>query len=113
MLAFKLFTDDENLGALNFYSSRPGAFTARSEQIGWLLASHAAVAFSSARSDASLHLAISSHQDVGVAVGILMERHKLSAKVAFSALQQSSQEHNTKLRKVARRITETAKPEFG
>lgn len=113
MLAFKLFTGDENLGALNLYSSRPGALTRRSEQIGWLLASHAAVAFAGARSDANLHSAISSHQDVGTAVGVLMERHKLSAEEAFSVLHKASQEHNTKLREIARLITETGGPGFG
>lgn len=44
-----LFADDEDLGALNLYSRKPGAFTETSELAGWLLASHAAVAFSSAR----------------------------------------------------------------
>jgi GAF domain-containing protein len=107
MLGFKLFTDEENLGALNLYSSRPGALTERSEQIGWLLASHAAVAFSSARSDAHLHGAISSRQDIGIALGILMERHKLSTDEAFSVLSRASQESNTKLRDVARRVAET------
>jgi GAF domain-containing protein len=113
MLAFKLFTEDENLGALTLYSSRPGAFTRRSEQIGWLLASHAAVAFASSRSAANLRRAISSHQDVGMAVGVLMERHKLSAEEAFSVLHKASQEHNTKLHEIARLITETGGPRLG
>lgn len=107
MLSFRLFTDAETLGALNLFSSRTGAFGDRSEQVGWLLASHAAVAFSSARSDAHLHTAISSRQDIGVAIGILMERHRLSADEAFSVLSRASQESNTKLRDVARRVAET------
>ena len=107
MLGFKLFTDDATLGALNLYSSRSGALTERSEQVGWLLASHAAIAFASARSDANLHGAISSRQDIGMAMGVLMERHKLSAEEAFSVLSRASQEANTKLRAVARRVVET------
>jgi AmiR/NasT family two-component response regulator len=107
MLGFKLFTDEEELGALNIYSSRAGALTERSEQVGWLLASHAAVAFSSARADAHLHGAISSRQDIGIAMGILMERHKLSADEAFGVLSRASQRTNTKLREVARKVTET------
>lgn len=107
MLSFKLFTEEATLGALNLYSSRPGALTDRSEQMGRLLASHAAVAFSSARSDADLHGAISSRQDIGIAMGILMERHKLSVDEAFSLLSGASQETNTKLREVARRVAET------
>jgi GAF domain-containing protein len=107
MLGFKLFTDEETLGALNLYSSRPEALTDRSEQMGWLLASHAAVAFSSARSDADLQVAIFSRQDIGIGIGILMERHKLSAAEAFSVLSRASQNTNTKLREVARRVAET------
>jgi transcriptional regulator with GAF, ATPase, and Fis domain len=107
VLSFQLFTDEETLGALNIYSSRPHALTDRSEQVGWLLASHAAVALASARSDAHLHGAISSRQDIGIAMGILMERHKLSPDEAFAILSRASQQTNTKLRDVARRVAET------
>jgi transcriptional regulator with GAF, ATPase, and Fis domain len=107
MLGFKLFTEHENLGALNLYSARAGALTERSEQTGWLLASHAAVAFASARSDADLQGAISTRQDIGVAMGILMERHRISADEAFETLATASQNHNIKLREVARRVAET------
>jgi GAF domain-containing protein len=107
MIGFKLFTEEQNLGALDLYSSRPGALTEYSEQIGWLLASHAAVAFASARADADLHVAISSRQDIGMAVGILMERNKLSADQAFAMLSRASQRRNVKLRELARRVVDT------
>jgi GAF domain-containing protein len=107
MLGFKLFTDEENLGALNLYASGAGALTERSEQTGWLLASHAAVAFANARSDADLHGAISTRQEIGIAVGILMERHRLSEDEAFATLAKVSQDTNTKLREIARRVAET------
>ncbi|WP_316311864.1 GAF domain-containing protein, partial [Clavibacter michiganensis] len=54
MMGFLLFTEDEDLGALNMYSYRPGAFTEADETAGWLLASHAAVAFSCARTHAQM-----------------------------------------------------------
>ncbi|GLY78552.1 GAF and ANTAR domain-containing protein [Actinoallomurus iriomotensis] len=107
MIGFKLFTEEENLGALDLYSSRPGALNDYSEQVGWLLASHAAVAFANARAEADLHIAISSRQDIGMAVGILMERHKLSTDQAFALLSRASQERNVKLREIARRVVET------
>jgi hypothetical protein len=44
MMGFLLFTDEQDLGALNLYSRKPGAFTEASELAGWLLASHAAIA---------------------------------------------------------------------
>lgn len=107
ILGFKLFTEDETLGALNLYSSRPGVFGERSEQIGWLVASHAAVAFASARTVANLHIAISSRQEIGIAVGMIMERDRVSSEEAFAVLVKASQERNIKMRELARRVTET------
>lgn len=107
MMGFLLFTDEDNLGALDLYSSRPNAFTERSERIGWLLASHAAVAFSSARTHAQLHSAMETRHNIGEAIGIVMERYKLDEDQAFAVLRKSSQDQNRKLREIVRVVTET------
>lgn len=107
IMGFCLYTEDDNLGALNMYSTRPGAFTRASETLGWLLASHAAVAFSTARTYAQLHHAMDSRHEIGEAMGIVMERYKVGEDEAFGILKKSSQDHNVKLREVARSITET------
>jgi transcriptional regulator with GAF, ATPase, and Fis domain len=108
MMGFLLFTEgDHDLGALDIYSSRPGAFTERSEQVGWVLASHAAVALSGARHDAQMHEAISSRQDIGEALGILMERYKLDEQAAFDILTKISQNRNIKIRHLAHTINTT------
>ncbi|GAA2579559.1 GAF and ANTAR domain-containing protein [Streptomyces violaceus] len=104
MMGFLLYTEDEELGALDLYSSRPGAFTEDSETAGWLLASHAAVAFSSARSHAQLEQAVATRHVIGEAMGILMGSHHLTEKEAFDVLRRFSQEKNIKLREVARRV---------
>ncbi|MGW2297730.1 GAF and ANTAR domain-containing protein [Streptomyces violaceorubidus] len=106
MMGFLLFTEDEDLGALNLYSYRPGAFTGADETAGWLLASHAAVAFSSARTHAQLQEAIGTRHTIGEAMGILMGRHRLTEDQAFAALRRYSQDHNVKLRDVAARVCE-------
>ncbi|GAA3860402.1 GAF and ANTAR domain-containing protein [Streptomyces sp. NPDC003631] len=106
MMGFLLFTEDEDLGALNLYSFHPGAFTEASETAGWLLASHAAVAFSSARTHAQLQNALTTRHTIGEAMGILMGSHDLAEDQAFDVLRRYSQEHNIKLREVARRICE-------
>ncbi|MGW0817843.1 GAF and ANTAR domain-containing protein [Streptomyces viridiviolaceus] len=106
MMGILLFTEDEDLGALDFYSRRPGAFTEASETAGWLLASHAAVAFSSARTHAQLQEAIGTRHTIGEAMGILMGSHRLTEDQAFAALRRYSQDHNVKLRDVARRVCE-------
>ncbi|WP_411099701.1 GAF and ANTAR domain-containing protein [Streptomyces sp. x-45] len=106
MMGFLLFTEDEDLGALNLYSFRPGAFTEADETAGWLLASHAAVAFSSARTHAQLQEAIGTRHTIGEAMGILMGRHRLTEDQAFATLRRYSQDHNVKLRDVAARVCE-------
>jgi transcriptional regulator with GAF, ATPase, and Fis domain len=106
MMGILLFTEDEDLGALNFYSRRPGAFTEASETAGWLLASHAAVAFSSARTQAQLQEAIGTRHTIGEAMGILMGSHRLTEDQAFAALRRASQDRNVKLRDIARQVCE-------
>ncbi|MFD8236258.1 GAF and ANTAR domain-containing protein [Streptomyces sp. NPDC059696] len=106
MMGFLLYTDDEDLGALNFYGHRPGSFTDDSETAGWLLASHAAVAFSSARSHAQMEQALATRHIIGEAMGILMGSHHLTEEQAFDVLRRYSQEKNIKLREVARRVCE-------
>ncbi|MFI8170103.1 GAF and ANTAR domain-containing protein [Streptomyces sp. NPDC085931] len=106
MMGFLLYTEDEDLGALNLYSHRPGSFSEDGETAGWLLASHAAVAFSSARSHAQLEQAIATRHVIGEAMGILMGSHRLTEEQAFDVLRRFSQEHNIKLREVARRVCE-------
>lgn len=77
-----------------------------SEAAGVVLASHAAVAFSGARTYAQMEQAIATRHQIGDAMGILMAGHHLTAEEAFGVLGSYSQESNVKLREVARRICE-------
>ncbi|MFF3000719.1 ANTAR domain-containing protein [Streptomyces sp. NPDC057950] len=106
MMGFLLFTDDEDFGALNFYSRRPGAFTKVSEDAAVMLASHAAVALSSARTHAQLEQAVATRHQIGEAMGILMSELRLTEDQAFATLRRYSQENNVKLREVARQVCE-------
>ncbi|WP_064456231.1 GAF and ANTAR domain-containing protein [Streptomyces hygroscopicus] len=107
MMGFLLYTERENLGALNLYSRRPAAFGKASETAGWLLASHAAVAFSSARTADQLQQALQTRHTIGEAMGILMERLRVSEDDAFAMMRRVSQERNVKLRDIARQICES------
>ncbi|MGP4090466.1 GAF and ANTAR domain-containing protein [Streptomyces sp. KR55] len=111
MMGFLLYTREEDFGALNFYSSRPGAFGQESETAGWLLAAHAAVALASARTVDQLEHALDTRHAIGEAMGILRERHHLSEEEAFDVLRRISQTHNIKLRDVAQSIRAKAVPE--
>ncbi|MFJ8827510.1 GAF and ANTAR domain-containing protein [Streptomyces sp. NPDC102467] len=106
MMGFLLYTHEQDLGALNLYSSLAGAFTEDSETAGWLLASHAAVAFAEARQQAQLEQAVETRGLIGEAMGLLMSAHSLSEDQAFDVLRRYSQEKNIKLRDVARLTVE-------
>ncbi|WP_443032942.1 GAF and ANTAR domain-containing protein [Streptomyces sp. DH10] len=104
MTGVLLYTDREDFGALNLYARRPGTFGKDIETAGWLLASHAAVALADARTIDQLEHAMETRHAIGEAMGILMERHKLSEDDAFNVLRRISQHHNIKLRDVAQRV---------
>jgi len=105
MMGFLLYTNGrDDLGALNLYSSRSGAFTEHDERVGWLLASHAAVALSAARHVENLEIALQTSRSIGEAIGILMSRYRLDEDQAFRAIVRYSQSHNTRVRDVAEMI---------
>ncbi len=94
-------------GALAVYSSHPKAFDAVGELMLPVFASRASIVLSYADRVHNLTEAIGSRQVIGQAVGIQMERHKLTAEDAFRRLVVASQQTNTKLREVAARVVNT------
>ncbi|HTF55406.1 MAG TPA: GAF and ANTAR domain-containing protein [Pseudonocardia sp.] len=107
MMGFLLYTRDKDLGALDLYSSRPGAFEQQEEHVGWLLASHAAVAMAGAEHIENLETALETRKVIGEAVGILMARYKLAENDAFGRIVKASQDSNVKVRDLAVTITMT------
>jgi hypothetical protein len=101
MLTFRLFTSNTVIGALNLYSWRAHAFGEEAERIGELFAAHAAVALAGSRGLAQLQVAVETRDVIGMAKGILMERHGVEPSRAFEMLVQASQHANMKLRDVA------------
>lgn len=104
MLSFQLFVEGDDLGALNLYSRRRCAFDDRSEDVGLLLATHAAVAFAGAQREAAMRRALETRSVVGRAQGVLMERHGATAEEAFDLLVRASQCSGVKLHAVAERL---------
>lgn len=101
MLSYRLFVTETTLGALNLYSRQPEAFTVRTEQEGRLFATHAAIALAGAQTEARLTSAVESRDAIGMAKGILMQRHDIDPAQAFRILVESSQHTNLKLSQVA------------
>ncbi|HLS32536.1 MAG TPA: GAF and ANTAR domain-containing protein [Brevibacterium sp.] len=107
MLGFELFTNEDNLGALDLYSRSPRAFGEDAREIGWVFASHAALAIAGARREATMREGYATRQEIGEAVGIIMERRRVTSEQAFDVLKTASMNSNTKLREVARQISQT------
>jgi GAF domain-containing protein len=107
VLACPLPMPRKRLGVLSVYASRPGAFDPAAELVIPVFAARAAIAAAYADKVTHLHRAIESRQVIGQAVGILMERHRLSAKQAFDSIVTTSQQSHIKLRELALRISET------
>jgi GAF domain-containing protein len=106
-LSLQLFVEGDNLGALNLYARQPHAFGEESEDVGLVLAAHAAVAVAGARTEQHLRRAVSSRDLIGQAKGILMERYRISADQAFQVLARVSQQTNRRLADVADELTRT------
>lgn len=104
MLSFQLFVEGDRLGALNLYGAGPNAFDSESEQVGLLVAAHAAVAFADSQKINQLGEALVARQLIGQAEGILMERYKLTAEQAFILLSRASSRSNIKLRDIAEHL---------
>lgn len=105
MLSFQLFVEGDNLGALNVYGDDVDVFDEECEQIGLLVAAHAAVTFADSQEIMQLSEALINRDLIGQAKGILMERHKISAQQAFTLLSTVSANTNTKLNQIAEHLT--------
>jgi GAF domain-containing protein len=107
MLSIQLYVEGDDIGALNLYSRRAGAFTDESEHVGLLFAAHAATAYMGAHDRSALMATVKTRNLIGQAQGILMERHRVTADEAFALLSRVSQQENVKLRDVADRLVST------
>lgn len=118
-LSYQLTAQDPGDGelsaaSLNIYAPTPDAFDQAAQEIGAILAAHAALAARAVGERATLealgqHLeqALLSRDVIGQAKGILMERLKTTPEEAFDILKRSSQKLNLKLREVASKLAET------
>ena len=94
-------------GTLNLYSDVPRAFTPIAELVAPVFAARASLALSHADQVFNLRRAVASRQQIGQAVGILMERHKIDEDAAFKRLITASQLAHVKIREIAARISQT------
>jgi GAF domain-containing protein len=110
VLSFGLRLQDRNLGVLTVYGRRPGSFDEDAVRRAAVLADHATVAIDAAASaDRADHLEIALRRNrvTATAVGILVERLRLTPAQAFDLLRIMSQHTNRKLADLAAHLVET------
>jgi GAF domain-containing protein len=110
VLAIPLDESNAHRSALNLYGAAPGAFTDDAFNVGVLFASHARalmVHALSAEEAATLTEALSTSRQIGAAIGILMNVHKITEDRAFDLLRATSQHLHRKLRDIAAEVTQT------
>jgi hypothetical protein len=112
-LSFRLYLEadrDGVLAGLNMYSRAPAAFDEPARSIGLLLATHGALAVASAiareRAD-NLERALLNSREIGIAIGVLMARHKVTREQGFDLLRIASQQSNRKLSDIATEVADT------
>jgi GAF domain-containing protein len=107
LIAVPLTAQRGTVGALTFYARTPNAFDREDVLLAQAYATHAAIALAHAELEANLRLGMETREEIGRAVGILMERHRITSAAAFDMLVLASQQSHRKLRDIAAWMNET------
>ena len=111
MLSFRLYLEhDDLIAGLNLYATQKDAFDEDALTVGTLLATLGALAISAAAAReraAQLQQALLTNREIGVAMGVLMNQHKITRKEAFDLLRVASQHTNRKLADLATEVADS------
>ena len=107
MIAVRLFTREQTIGALDLYSFQQHDYDTDDVLAARVVAARVSTVLARAQHEQTLWDAIDSRHQIGQAQGILMERYSLTADQAFAVLRRYSQEQNRKLRVVANEVVNT------
>ncbi|HWF70114.1 MAG TPA: GAF and ANTAR domain-containing protein [Mycobacterium sp.] len=106
VLSVAMSANGHTMGALNFYAERPHAFDAESDDLGFVYATYAALAWDAVCRNDQFRRALASRDIIGQAKGMLMACHQINATEAFERLRLLSQQSNTPVREIARAFVE-------
>ena len=110
VLSLALRLHDRSLGVLTLYAARAGAFGPAAQGRAEELADLAVVAVDAATSaDRAHHLGVALEHSrvIGIAIGVLVERHRITPDAAFDMLRLASQHTNRKLAEIADELVRT------
>lgn len=114
MLSLRMFFEDEPdvIAGLNMYATHPDAFDETAETLALLLVTHGALAVALAASrDRSTHptIALKNSREIGVAMGVLMTRLKITRDDAFDLMRIASQHTHRKVHDIAIEVADTGR----
>ncbi len=104
VLSIGMLREGSTAAILNFYAESAQAFDDNSLDTGLVFATHAALVWSMMRRDQQFRAALVSRDIIGQAKGRMIERFNIDAAEAFEMLKLMSQDSNTPLAVVARRV---------
>ena len=98
VLAYRLLLegDHQSIASLNVYSARADAFDERALHLGVVLATHGSLLMTAVMArDVAANLAdtLRANREIGVAMGVLMYRHRVTRDQAFDLLRLASQQN--------------------
>lgn len=106
----RLSEDAGVIAGLNLYSHQANGFDEHARAIGLVLATHGGLLMNASLANdraRNLKRALESNREIGVAIGVLMNEHRLSHAQAFDVLRAASQDSNRKLADVALEVVDT------
>jgi transcriptional regulator with GAF, ATPase, and Fis domain len=106
VLALRLYSGGDTMGALSLYSTEPDAFDDQDVAVGVVFATHASVAMSAARREGQFETKAVNRDAIGIAKGMLMAQSGVTADEAFEMLSHASQRMNVKVRDLAQQMAE-------
>jgi GAF domain-containing protein len=107
-MAVHLHVNDKVLGGLNLYSTSSATIEPGAAQTAELFATHAALALARARREDDLNNAITTRQEIGMAIGLTMARFSIDSERAFQYLVRASSTSQMKMRDIATEIINAA-----
>jgi transcriptional regulator with GAF, ATPase, and Fis domain len=107
LLSCQLSSPRRALGSLNLYAYKRNAFDPLCKELAEIYAAHASIVLASRSLENDLRTAVDTRGIIGQAMGILIERHKVTPGQAFDMLVKASQNRHMKLRDVAGYVVQT------
>jgi GAF domain-containing protein len=109
-LGFPLHLDGTPLGAIAMYAPEPGFFTADRIAVASVYADHASIALarvSERLAAENLRAALQTNREIAMAIGIIMNAHRLTKDQAFDLLRVASQHRHRKVHDLAAQVVLT------